>query len=602
LVFFEKSEQLLVLISELAILFMAEVRHNFSRFLVLLFVFSILVIVMIVRLFVLQVLQCDHYKALSSGQYEVFKELFPERGNIYINENNQMYPIALNRDIGLVFAQPNIIKNPDEVAEKLFELLSVTDLAEQENILLKLKKENDPYEIIKKNLAEDVYLKVKEAKLEGIFVSTEKARYYPEKEIFGQITGFLGKKDDQTVGQYGLEAYFDEELRGVQGYLDSEKDALGRWIVIAKRQYVKPQDGQDIKISINKNIQLKTRELLKSAVETYQAEMGTVIIVEPQTGAILAMVNYPDYNPNEYFNVQDYQVFNNHAIATPYEPGSIFKPITLAAALDLDKITPDTMYEDKGVIEYDDGYQKFYIYNANKSVYGWQNMSEVLQKSLNTGTIYAMQQLGTKKFQEYMKSFGFGELTGIELVNEKAGDISSLDKSLNPKGEIFAATASYGQGIMVTPLQMVMAVNVLANGGKLMRPYLVEDIISADGVQHFSPQVIRQVISPRAATLITGMMVATVDKGHEGTGSRAKIPGYYLAGKTGTAEVAEKGVYGNKTIHSYIGFGPADNPKFTILVKLDNPQKGSFAESTAAILFNQLSQYLLDYFHIQKQY
>lgn len=581
---------------------MAEVRHNFTRFLILLGLFSILVVIMIVRLFVLQVMQYDHYKALASGQYEVFKELFPERGNIYINDNGQLYPIALNRDKGLVFAQPNIIKNPNETAEKLFELLNITDLEEQENILFKLQKENDPYEIIKKNLDEDVYLKVKEAKLEGIFVSTEKARYYPEKEIFCHLTGFLGKKDNEQIGQYGLEAYFDEELRGVQGYLDSEKDALGRWIVIAKRQYVKPQNGKDIKITINKAIQLNTREMLKNAVETYQAEGGTVIIVEPQTGAILAMVNYPDYNPNEYYGVKDYHVYNNQAISTAYEPGSIFKPITLAAALDMDKITPDTMYEDKGVIEYDDGYKKFYIYNANKAVYGWKNMTEVLQKSLNTGTIYAMQQMGTKKFQEYIKAFGFGELTGIELNNEKAGDISSLDKSLSSKGEIFAATASYGQGIMVTPLQMVMAVNVFANGGKLMKPYLVEDIISADGVQHFSPQTIRQVISPRAASLITGMMVAAVDKGHDGNGSRAKIPGYYLAGKTGTAEVAENGVYGNKTIHSFIGFGPADNPKFTILIKLDNPQKGTFAESTAAVLFNQLSQYLLDYFHIQKQY
>ncbi|HPL92946.1 MAG TPA: penicillin-binding protein 2 [bacterium] len=581
---------------------MAEVRHNFTRFLILLGFFSILVVIMIVRLFVLQVMQYDHYKALASGQYEVFKELFPERGNIYTNDNGQLYPIALNRDKGLVFAQPNIIKEPDKVAESLYELLAITDEAERAAILEKLKKADDPYEIIKKNLDEEVYLKVKDAKLEGIFVSTEKARYYPEKEIFCHLTGFLGKNDNEKVGQYGLEAYFDEELRGVQGYLDSEKDALGRWIVIAKRQYVKPENGKDVKITINKAIQLNTREMLKNAVETYEAESGTVIIVEPQTGAILSMVNYPDYNPNEYYNVEDYQVYNNHAVSTSYEPGSIFKAITLAAALDVDKITPDTMYEDKGVIEYDDGYQKFFIYNANKSVYGWQSMSEVLQKSLNTGTIYAMQQMGTKKFQEYMKSFGFGELTGIELNNEKAGDISSLDKSLNSKGEIFAATATYGQGIMVTPLQMVMAVNVLANGGKLMKPYLVEDIIGQDGTQHFSPQTIRQVISPRAATLITGMMVATVDKGHEGTGSRAKVPGYYLAGKTGTAEVAERGVYGNKTIHSYIGYGPADNPKFTILIKLDNPQKGTFAESTAAILFNQISQYLLDYFHIQKQY
>jgi len=516
-----------------------------------------------------------------------------------LSDQGQMTPIAVNKDVGLVFAQPNIIEDPEGVFEKLIEILEITDEEEQDNILVKLKKSDDPYEVIKKRVPDEKIQLLKAADLEGIFISTERMRFYPDKNLFSHITGFVSKRDDGTVGQYGFESYFDEELRGKQGYLDSERDALGRWIVIAKRDYVKAKNGKDLKITIDKAVQLKTREILADAIKLYEAEKGTIIVIDPQTGAIISMVNYPDYDPNEYYNVEDYSVYNNQAIYTPYEPGSIFKPIVMAAALDLDKISPSTTYEDLGIIEYDDGYQQFQIYNADKKEHGIQTMTQVLENSLNTGTIFAMQQIGPKKFKEYVEAFGFGELTGIELVGEKAGNISSLETSLRKKGEIYAATASYGQGITVTPLQMIMAIGAIANGGKLMKPYLLEDIISKDETEHFKPEVIRQIISPRTATLLSGMMVSVIDNGH---GKKAHIPGYYLAGKTGTAEVAEKGVYGIRNIHSFIGFGPVDNARFAILVKLDNPQKGSYSSQTAAPVFHQVAKFLLDYYHVPPAY
>lgn len=578
---------------------MPKESSNNYRFVILLFAFFLFGGIIIARLFVLQILNYDHYSALSSGQYDVFKELFPERGNIYLSDQGQMTPIAVNKDVGLVFAQPNIIENPKEVFEKLIEILEITDEEELEKIMAKLEKEDDPYEVIQKRVPDEKIQLLKAADLEGIFISTERMRFYPDKNLFSHITGFVSKRDDGTVGQYGFESYFDDELRGKQGYLDSERDALGRWIVIAKRDYVKAKNGQDLKITIDKAVQLKTREILEDAIELYEAEKGSILVIDPQTGAIISMVNYPDYDPNEYYNVEDYGVYNNQAIYSPYEPGSIFKAVVMAAALDLDKISPSTTYEDLGFIKYDDGYQEFTIYNSDKEAHGIQTMTEVLEKSLNTGTIFAMQQIGAKNFKEYVEAFGFGELTGIELVGEKAGNISSLETSLKKKGEIYAATASYGQGITVTPLQMIMAIGAIANGGKLMKPYLLEDIISKDDAQHFKPEVIRQVISPRAATLLSGMMVSVIDNGH---GSKAQIPGYYLAGKTGTAEVAEKGVYGSRNIHSFIGFGPVDDARFAILIKLDNPQKGSFSSQTAAPVFHQVAKYLLGYYHIPPQY
>lgn len=576
-------------------------KQSGFRFHILLIAFFLFGAMIIARLFVLQLLNYDHYAALSSGQYDVFKELFPERGNIYLSEQGQLSPVAVNREVGLVFAQPNIIDDPAFVQENLVEILQIEDEEEKTAILEKLSKEDDPYEIIKKRVDDDIMQKLKEADLPGIFISTEKMRYYPEKNLLAHITGFVSKRDNGTVGQYGIEAYFDEELRGKQGYLDSERDALGRWIVIAKRNYVKPENGKDIKITIDKVIQLNLAEILKEAVELYEAEAGCIIVVDPQTGAILSMVNYPDYDPNEYYLVEDYAAFNNIAISSPYEPGSIFKPIIMSAALDLDKITPSTTYEDKGLVEYDDGFQKFSIYNADKTAHGIMTMTQVLENSLNTGTIFAMQQIGAQHFKDYIESFAFGELTGIDLVGEKSGDISSMEKAVTgTKGEIYAATASYGQGITVTPLQMIMAINTIANGGKLMKPYFVEDIIgSEENSVHYEPQVIRQVISPRAATLVTGMMVSVIENGQA---KLAKIPGYYLAGKTGTAEVAENGFYGSTNIHSFVGFGPANNPKFTVLIRLDNPQKGSYSSSTAAPTFYRVAKFLLDYYHIAPEY
>lgn len=574
-------------------------KSNFRFY--LLFVFFVFFGIMIIaRLFVLQILNYDHYAALASGQYDVFKELFPERGNIYVSSQGELSPVAVNRDVGLVFAQPNIIDNPDETLEKLVEILKIEDEESQENILAKLKKEDDPYEIIQKRIDAETMQALKTADLKGIFISTEKMRFYPEKNLFSHITGFVSNKDNSKVGQYGLEAYFDKELRGQQGYLDSERDALGRWIVIAKRNYVKPENGKDIKITIDKIVQMNVATLLKEAVELYEAEKGSVIIVDPDTGSILAMVTYPDYDSNEYYNVDNYDVFNNIAISGRYEPGSIFKPIVMAGALDLDKITPSTVYEDTGLVEYKDGNQTHKIYNSDKESHGLQTMTQVLEKSLNTGTIFVMQQLGVKRFKEYIEAFGFGSLTGIELVGEKAGDISSMEKALNNNGEVYAATASYGQGLTVTPLQMVMSINTIANGGKLMKPYLIEDLINSEGEsKHFDPKVIRQVISPRAATLLTGMMVSVIESGHGGS---AKIPGYYIAGKTGTAEVVEKGVYAGRTIHSFVGFGPADDPQFTVLVRLDNPQKGSFSSQTAAPTFSRIVKFLLDHYHIPPEY
>jgi cell division protein FtsI/penicillin-binding protein 2 len=263
----------------------------------------------------------------------------------------------------------------------------------------------------------------------------------------------------------------------------------------------------------------------------------------------------------------------------------------MSAAIDAGKVEPDTLYEDKGEV----AIGPHIIRNSDGEKHGWQSMTQVLEKSLNTGTIFAVRELGSKLFQQYVKDFGFGERTKIELETEARGNISSLEKS----GDIWSVTASYGQGITVTPLQMAAAFSAIANGGKLMRPYIVDRIIDFDGRENITePEIIRQVISKRAATLLGGMLVRVVEDGH---GKRAGVSGYWTAGKTGTAQIPRQqggGYEEDAFIGSFVGFAPVDDPAFVMIVRIDRPQDVLWAEASAAPLFGEISAFLLNYMEI----
>jgi cell division protein FtsI/penicillin-binding protein 2 len=305
------------------------------------------------------------------------------------------------------------------------------------------------------------------------------------------------------------------------------------------------------------------------------------------------MCGAPDFDSNEYGNVESINVFNNPAIFDAYEPGSVFKPLTMAAAIDAGAVTPTTTFTDTGSVLVD-GWPKP-IGNAEGKVYGTVDMTKVLEDSINTGMIYAMRAMGMETFVVYVKSFGFGQYTGIELETENAGTIDSLDLG----AEIYAATASFGQGITVTPLQIVMAYAAIANGGVLKAPLIVDEIQYADGtVEKRSTRDIAQVMDPKTARLVSAMLVSVIEHGH---GKRAAVPGYYIGGKTGTAQVAKTDGIGyeqDNTIGSFAGFGPVEDPKFAMVVRIDNPKDVVWAESTAAPLFGEIAQFLLQYFEV----
>jgi cell division protein FtsI/penicillin-binding protein 2 len=539
------------------------------------------------RMFNLQVVNHAHYSAIAAGQHGSDQVLQPTRGEIYFNGNGQDPVLAAtNITLSTVFAVPREVTDDTATAAKLYEILGMTI----EEVKDKIKGDGG-YSAIKKQVTDEQVKQIKELGLVGIYQEPETVRYYPGNNLAAHILGFLGFRGTERVGQYGIEGNFNSALAGSAGIMGIETDSAGRWITFASRNLAPAEDGQDIYLTIDAAVQYKAQEVLKKTVAEHGATGGSVIIMNPKTGAVMAMANNPDFDPNTYNMVPDLSHYVNTALSLDYEPGSIFKPITMAAAINERKVTPDTVYEDLGFVEMDE----FKIRNSDGEAHGMQTMTQVLEKSLNTGMIFVEQQLGHSKFRDYVHRFGFGKKTGIELPNEILGNLDNLEK----KSDIFFATSSYGQGHTVTPLQITTAYTALANAGKLMKPYIVQKVVHSNGREEITePEKVEQVIEPSTAAQVTAMMVNVVENGH---GKRAAVPGYYIAGKTGTAQVPYKdraGYEPGKTIGSFVGYGPVDNPQFVMLVRIDNPQGVRFAESTAAPAFGEIASFILNYLQV----
>lgn len=559
-----------------------------SRLLILFLAFLVVALILVARLFVLQIIRGAKYEDLAAGRHSKYENIYPIRGKIFVKESGSdtLYPVATNKELYLAYVEPVKIQNKTLIARVLAENLGLDELE-----LKKMLFKNDPYQPVAHYVSSEAMQKIKSYNFTGVGFEKETKRIYPEKGFGGQILGFVGKSGNTESGKYGLEGYFDTDLAGKPGYLEGEKDALGSLIPWGKQKEDKAINGSDLILTIDRGVQFFVCGKIKEAIEKYDAESGTVIVMEPKTGKILAMCSAPDYDPNSYNKEKDQSIFNNPAIFNRFEPGSIFKPITMAAGIDDKAVSPESVYEDKGSVYI----APHTIQNSDHKTNGMQTMTEVLEKSLNTGAVYVAQLLGPQKFREYVENFGFGDLTGIELDNEVTSDISSLKK----RGEIWSATASFGQGIAVTAIQMVNAFNVIANGGKLMKPYIVDREIDENGVEKITqPMPIRQVISSRTAVLLRGMLANVVENGH---GKRAGVAGYYVGGKTGTAQVSKAGGGGyeeGRVIGSFAGFAPADNPAFTMLVSMNNPKAVEWAESSAAPVFGEIAKFLLNYYKV----
>ena len=542
--------------------------------------------VVIFRLFFLQVLSHDKWVALAENQHNASLELSADRGEIYMHDGDtDRYPLAVNREYQMVFVVPRDIDEKDRVALELSRVLGV-DAGE---IRDKLARPDDPFEIIKKRLTEEEADRVRELKLPGVSLAPEKYRYYPAGELAAQVIGFASLGEKGGAGGYGIEAFFDASLRGQTGTLSQEKDASGRWIPLSDRSITHAENGDSVILTLDRVIQYETEKILKDSVDRYQADSATAIVMDPQTGNILAMASSPQFDPNSYSKEEDYSIFLNHAVTTAYEPGSIMKPITMAIGIEDGKVSPSTEYVDTGAVV-EAGYT---IRNAEDKVYGRSSMFRVLDESINTGVIYVEKQVGNRLFGEYLRRFGFGERTGIALPAELPGNLRNL---VNERSTINFFTASFGQGITATPIQMVTAYSALANGGRLLKPNIVDRVIHADGsVEKITPTEVRRVVGEETSRSMGAMLKSVVRNGH---GKRADVPGYSVAGKTGTAQVAKTGSKGYEegiSIGSFVGYAPIEEPRFAVLVKLDNPKNVEWAESSAAPTFGQIMKFLLEY-------
>lgn len=542
-----------------------------------------------IRLYSLQVGAYEVYKSLADDQHMLRKELVPSRGEIFLHDGSDQYPLAVNRETKMAYAVPREVENPKETADFLSGILQVN----ASDLFDKLSKPDDGYEVIKHRLSEEEIGKISAVSRKGVYLTDESYRYYPSGELASHVLGFLGWKENDVTGRYGIEEYFENQLKGEEGKVAQARDTLGRWISTGKREIVQAKNGDSLVLTLDHIVQYETEKILRSAVEKHQADSGVIVVMEPETGRVLSMASYPAFDPNEYSKVEDISVYRNAAISTPYEPGSVFKTITLAAALDSGKITPESTFVDTGEVR-EAGYS---IKNSDGKAYGLQTMTQVLEKSLNTGAIYAQKMMGNRNFSEYVKRFGFGESLGIDLMGESGGSTVNLGDT---NRDINFFTASFGQGITTTPLQLAAAYGAIANGGVLMKPQIVDKTISSDGTEEIvSPREIRRVISRDAAAKISQMLQSVVIRGH---GKMAGVPGYAVGGKTGTAQVGStqiKGYDEGKTIGSFVGFAPLDNPRFVIAVKIENPKDVIWAESSAAPTFGELMKFLLDYYHVE---
>lgn len=562
-------------------------NHRFYIFLSLVF---LLAAIIFGRLFYIQIINGKFYRSQALGQQAGFEEIKGNRGEVFFENSKESHgetgsgeikSLAINNDTWQIFAIPNKIPDKEVFADTLSKNIKET----KEYILSKLE-ESDSYVIIEKGLPADAITPLKKLNLAGLFWEDVTGRYYPQETLASQVIGFMGGAGS---GQYGIEGYYEDVLQGKEG-IKEVKSGLN---LIGSSTGQDNLDGSDLYLTIDYNIQFQAEALLAQAEKDISIDSGQIIVMKPDTGRILAMANFPAFNPNSYYQEKNLDIFQNVVLQKVYEPGSVFKPFTMAMALNEGAVTPDTTFVDTGSVTIG----RDTVYNFNHEKYGKKDMSGILEKSINTGAVFLEKSISHETFLNYLDKFGFNEKTGIDLQ----GEVYAKNENLKTGSDFGFATASFGQGINMTPIQLVSAFSIFANGGKMVKPYIVEKIVNADGETVTKPEVSSPVISVKTATEVTKMMINVVERGF---GDGARIKGYYLAGKTGTAEVPfkdKKGYYPDRTIQSFIGFGPALNPQFLILVKLDHPNVPKSALSAVPI-FKKLAQFIINYWQIPPDY
>lgn len=540
-------------------------------------------------MFNLQIIDHNHYVVLAQGQQRYEKTEMAERGRIYVHDSavdqNAFYPMAFDVKKFAVWIVPNHIKDKKKTAKDLALSLALPE----DEIFNQINNDKLYIPPVKRGLSLDEARNLTSKNIAGLYVMPEYSRNYPEGSLASQVLGFVNFDGD---GEYGFEGHYNNELKGKEGNVTGEKDTLGR--VISLLDQKDPQNGNSYVLTIDRSVQYFVEKKLAEAMTTYQADSGTVVVMDVKTGGIVAMASLPSFDPNNYRDqaVKDPGLFMNPATSYLFEPGSIFKPIVMSAALDAGAVTPETEETFGNFVKVG----SYEIHTAEDKPFGKENMTQILQNSDNVGMVWVSEKLGKDAMYKYIKNFGFFDRTGIDLDTEVPGRAPDFKQWK----EINRATIAFGQGISITPIELVAGYTTIANGGKYVYPHIVDKVIMSDGTEkRVEKQEGEQVISQTTANVMKQMLSAVVENGHS---KKAAVAGFKVGAKTGTAQIpkpeggyedndSKLGIYN----HSVAGIAPVDDPQFAMLVKLTKPKTARYAESTAAPLFGDIANFLLNY-------
>lgn len=552
--------------------------------------FVVLFLVLTGRLVWWQIIKSDELSSQAKGQYNSSIVTSAPRGNILSADGTAWVTRLSAWDI---WANPKkITLSPSEIVKRISPLLideDVEDKSIEEQKLLESLSKNSNWVILKRKASDSSKKNIEALDIDGIGYDPVEASYYSEASTAAQLLGFVGKDEQgNDIGYFGLEGYYNLPLSGKSGYLGGEKDAKGLPILLGGSNQIGAVSGVDLYTSIDKRVQTIAEKELTKSIEKYQAIGGSVTIMDPTSGNIIAMASFPSYDPSNYAGYNN-SLFKNPIITDTFEPGSIFKVVVMAAGIDAKVVEPDTKCDIcSGPLKLD----KYFIKTWNEKYTPDITMTDVIVESDNVGMSFVGQKLGADAMYDYLTKFGIGQKTGIDLQGEVA-------PKLREKGtwsQVDLATASFGQGVAVTGIEMIRAVAAIANGGYLVTPKVVTSVRGDDWEENAQEEKPERIISQESASKVTQMMMEAATRGEA---KWCKTPGYTVAGKTGTAQIPVEGHYDeNNTIHSFVGFTPVKNPKFIMLVTLKSPQTSPWAAETAAPAWYAIAENLFPYFGI----
>ncbi len=558
-------------------------------------IFFILGAILISRLFFIQVEGYDFYSTKQDRQYKIYKseEEISLRGDIHFKQKGGGVISAATIKSGfLVSVNPGQVKDPDFVCSKINSVVSV-DL---KDCVFRASKKSDPYEVIAHKIDLDTSKEIEALKLEGISIYPQQWRFYPGGTLASQVLGFVGYDGDKLVGRYGLEKYYEDVLGAGKNKVKTSGSFAAIFSELGKGLLrTKASSGNDIVLTIEPNIQAILENVVSETLEKWEGESAGGIVVNPKTGEILAMTGKPDFDPNKYGETEMAN-FRNPLVSSIFEMGSVVKPLTMAAAINEGVVTAETTYMDNGFLIFN----KKRIENYDGKGRGLVDMQTVLNKSLNTGAVFAMQQLGKENFLKYLEDYGLGEVTSVDLPEEIEGHLQNLSS----KRDVEFATASFGHGIAMSPIEFVVAACSLANGGYTIEPFIVKKIIIDGGKDNITePVIIKQVLKEETSKEISRMLVGVVDEAL--LGGTVKLDHYSIAAKTGTALLIKPkeeggGYYEDQYFHSFFGYTLAEeeNDRFLIFLFLKDPQGVKYASHTLTNPFMNLVKFLLNYYDI----